>query len=251
MNMSTVFDFLFEILFFGVVIGIVASLLSSGIWWWATHKKKWANIKFSNCLQIKPVEFSDLPGKYQIAFKIANIGSSDFEQVNLDAKLAVRVKGRGLQNAYLAVGWGGNYVNRLWGQKNIKRVNGEPNKYTFILPIYLSDQAFSRFSGTMFMEDIKQKAERKELSLWDVFKAYPDEAHLTLFAYGYEVATGLRKTFESKRYTFNDIEALKFQGLSMRTEMPEKDKAHFAEAAQEVNDAKSSLKSIVAEELDE
>ena len=201
----------FQWIAISLIFGISASLFASFLWWNILFRRKLVDIKFSNGLQIRPSK-STLYNEHEILVKIANLGKHDFVEISIDAKIMIDAT----NYTYLAVG-NSNYVNHLRGQHYIGSKQANPGGFMHILRIHLDDRAFAHFSKKTYSwaPEIIKKAKSKKLTLWDIFKKhpatkYPKKATLQFFLHGYNKTTGIRKTFESKEYTFKDIKPYKF-----------------------------------------
>ena len=181
---------------------ILIAGVSSFVFWkltqWYSNPK--TNIIFSDQIQKGVIEENGKKkSKYRIRF--SNIGKRDLVEVSLAAKLVNKIDNATWEATYLRMGDGITVPVILGFQPKSDR-----HYRAYMYGIYMSSSALETYRREdIYPVEIIEKAKDGSLTPDDIFLYYKNDATLTIYAFGNDIATGARRMFYSKEYKFKDV----------------------------------------------
>lgn len=68
----------------------------------------------------------------------------------------------------------------------------------------MSPSAFQEYSKSFYDKEIRTKADKRLLTLDDILSKYGERTKMTIYVFGNDEETGIRRIFNSKEYTFRN-----------------------------------------------
>lgn len=186
-----------------LILGIIASLAASVVFWLLTFKISGTAVIFSEVIERSISATDEKCPRYRI--RIANNGNRDLIEVSIKAKIIVRLSKD--NTTFLDVGNGG-YMAILPRRKKGKI-------QTSTVTIYPGELALGEYKKSFYCSSIREKAEAGNLSVEDIFESYGDKVSIIIYVFGNDHLTGARRLAQ-KEYSRSDIKEGSFQRLAKR-----------------------------------
>lgn len=191
---------------YNMILAIICSVIASYLFWLYSFKKTRVKVIFSD--QIEKSKSKHNINNYRYRLKIINIGKRDLHELSFVAKLSIRRK-RSTNSSFLRLGHQ-EIIPILYGKKHQNKKENKHIGFSWTLQFHLTDDFFQEFSKNLYPAQIRSKARSRELTLDDIFYEFKEKARISVYAFGYDSATGARKMFVSKPYTIEDMKVGKF-----------------------------------------
>ena len=196
-----------------IIVGIVAGVISSFVFWLFSFKRTGVKIHFADKIAEYHYEDEEEPIRYRIKF--ANIGNHDLLDCrcicHIKISLPTGVNGEYRKNlADLNLGVGG-YALVIRGNKSSKK---DGKVYAKFHTICMTPDAMEEYARPVYSERIREKAKAGTLKVWDVIQEYKGSFRLMFYIIGTDPMNGRIIVKNSKEYSYDDIELGEYVGVT-------------------------------------
>lgn len=184
-------------LLINTLVSAVTGVAASYFVWWVSISQFVPRIKFAD--KIAKTETEENPSGVRYRFKFENAGRRDI----IDLEVVVRLRIRGLRvalpenNEIIYLSTSSLEYKKVAILRPVKR-----NNKRSVLEIKVYDCNY--FERTIFPDNIQILAKERKVTLEDIF-AINENVDLQVIMLGYDAFSGVRKYFESKLYTKEDV----------------------------------------------
>lgn len=187
-----------------IIKNLLVAFLASFFTW--SFVKKYVKIRsrivFSDYLEKSSItirkEEKDI-NVYRYRVRLLNAGTNNLTEVNIVAKIGIQGEKTDKYNTtYLYVGDIDVTIPVIEAYDSKKGYI--PHTYT----IYMSPSAFQEYSKSFYDKEIRTKADKRLLTLDDILSKYGERTKMTIYVFGNDEETGIRRIFNSKEYTFRN-----------------------------------------------